>query len=156
MRLPYSLLLSILFILTASCAATADVSDFTPVPDATPTLEQPADLVATELDAIALGSKLLEGDGNFKWIDAPATILAKEMLYAEAVKLLGEGVAEYELWSRDTKVWLVVFKGRWQLTPLDPNQENPQPVNYEGCVYSLFAARNGEFIAAGDFVCPAN
>jgi hypothetical protein len=156
MRIAHRLLLSILLILTAGCSATEAVSDLTPTPDATPALKQPSDLVATELDAITLGSKLLEEKGSFKWIDTPATILAKEMMYMEAVQLIGEGIAEYDLWPQETKVWLVVFKGQWQLTPLDPNQENPQPLNYEGCVYSLFTARNGELIAAGDFVCPAN
>jgi hypothetical protein len=133
-----------------------DGSSFTPIPETTPTLDQPGDLVATELDAIALGGKLLEEKGDFKWIDAPTTILSKEMLYTEAVQFIGEAVAQYDLWPRETKVWLVVFKGRWQLIPLDPNQENPQPLNYEGCIFSLFTAMKGEWIAMGDFVCPAN
>ena len=32
----------------------------------------------------------------------------------------------------------------------------PQPLNYEGCVFSLFTAVKGEWMAGGDFVCPAN
>ena len=156
MRISHRLLLSILLLLTAGCSATKDVSYLTPMLDATPAPEQPSDLVATELDAITLGSKLLEGNGSFQWIDTPSTIFAKEMIYTEAVQLIGEGIAEYELWPGETKVWVVVFKGQWQLTPLDPNQENPQPVNYEGCVYALFTARNGELIATGDAICPAN
>ncbi len=98
----------------------------------------------------------MEEKGSFQWIDAPTTILAKEMIYTEAVKWLGEGVAQYDLWPRETKVWLVVFKGQWQLMPLDPNQADPQPLNYEGCVFSLFTVRNGEWMAMGDFVCPPN
>ena len=156
MKLSHRLFLSIMFVLTASCSATEVVSDLTPIPAATPTPAQPADLVTTEPDAIAHAGKLLEENGGFQWIDAPTTILSKEMPYSEAVRLLGEGVAQYELWPRDTTVWLVVFKGRWQLVPLDPNQENPQPLNYEGCIFTLFTARNGEWMAAGDFVCPTN
>jgi len=41
------------------------------------------------------------------------------------------------------------------LIPLDPNQANPQPLNYEGCVFSLFTAAKGEWMAGGDFVCPS-
>src|SRR6185369_7240635 len=138
MRFLPKFLLSIMFLLTASCSATKDVSFLTPTPAATPTLDQPSDLVVTELDTITVGGKLFEEKGGIQWIDAPTTVLAKEMLYSEAVKLLGEGVAQYDLWPRETKVWLVVFKGQWQLIPLDPNQANPQPLNYEGCVFSLF------------------
>jgi hypothetical protein len=156
MRFLPKFLLSILFLLTASCSATKDVSFLTPTPAATPTLDQPSDLVVTELDAITVGGKLFEEKGGIHWIDAPTTVLAKEMLYSEAVKLLGEGVAQYDLWPRETKVWLVAFKGQWQLIPLDPNQANPQPLNYEGCVFSLFTAVKGEWMAGGDFVCPAN
>ena len=156
MRFLPKFLLSILFLLTASCSATKDVSYLTPTPAATPTLDQPSDLVVTELDAITVGGKLFEEKGGIHWIDAPTTVLAKEMLYSEAVKLLGEGVAQYDLWPPETKVWLVAFKGQWQLIPLDPNQANPQPLNYEGCVFSLFTAVKGEWMAGGDFVCPAN
>ena len=156
MRFLPKFLLSILFLLTASCSATKDVSYLTPTPAATPTLDQPSDLVVTELDAITVGGKLFEEKGGIQWIDAPTTVLAKEMLYTEAVKLLGEGVAQYDLWPPETKVWLVAFKGQWQLIPLDPNQANPQPLNYEGCVFSLFTAVKGEWMAGGDFVCPAN
>ena len=156
MRFLHTLLLSILLVLAAGCSATADVSDLTSLPAATHTLDQPGALVVTELDAITLGGTLFEEKGGIQWLDAPTTVLVKEMSYTEAVELLGEQVAEYELWSADTKVWLVVFKGRWQLVPLDPNQANPQPLNYEGCVFSLFTAMQGEWMAGGDFVCPAN
>jgi len=133
-----------------------DVTNFTPTPAAVPTLDQPSDLVVTELDAITLGRKLFEEKGGIQWIEAPTIVLANEMLYTDAVKLLGEGVAQYEIWPRETKVWLVVFKGQYQLIPLDPNQANPQPLDYEGCVFSLFTAVKGEWMAGGDFVCPAN
>ena len=133
-----------------------DVTNFTPTPAAVPTLDQPSDLVVTELDAITLGRKLFEEKGGIQWIEDPTIVLANEMLYTDAVKLLGEGVAQYEIWPRETKVWLVVFKGQYQLIPLDPNQANPQPLDYEGCVFSLFTAVKGEWMAGGDFVCPAN
>ena len=156
MRILPKFLLSILFILTASCSATKAVSTLTPTPVAAPTLAQSSDLVVMEPDAITYGGKLFEEKGGIQWTDAPTTVLAKEMSYMDAVQLVGQGVAQYDLWSRETKVWLVVFKGRWQLTPLDPNQENPQPLDYEGCVFTLFTAMKGEWMAGGDFVCPAN
>jgi hypothetical protein len=156
MRFLPKFLFSILFLLTASCSATKDVSTLAATPAANPAPVQPGDLVATEPDAITYGGKLFEEKGGIQWTDAPTPVLAKEMSYTEAVKLLGVGVAQYDLWPRETKVWLVAFKGGWQLIPLDPNQENPQPLNCEGCVFSLFTALKGEWMAGGDFVCPAN
>jgi hypothetical protein len=156
MRFLPKFLLSILFLLIAGCSATKNVSYLTPTSSATPILGQSNNLVVTELDAITLGGKLFEEKGGIMWIDAPTIVLTKEMLYTEAIKLLGEGIAQYDLWPVETKVWLVVFKGQWQLIPLDPNQANPQPLNYEGCVFSLFTAVKGEWLAGGDFVCPPN
>jgi len=156
MRILPKILLSILLLLTASCSAAKDISDLAPPSTATLALDQPSDLVVTEFDAITLGGKLFEEKGGIRWIDAPTTALVKEMPYTEAVKLIGQQVAEYDLWSGDTKVWLVVFKGQWELIPLDPNQANPQPVRYEGCVFTLFTAMNGTWMAGGDSVCPAN
>lgn len=156
MRFLPKFLLSILLLLTASCSASKDISDRAPTPAATPTLDSSSNLVATERDAITLGGQLFEEKGGIQWIDAPTTILAKELLYTEAVNLIGEQIAEYDLWSGDTKVWLVVFKGRYELIPLDPNQANPQSLQYEGCVFTLFTATKGEWMAGGDFVCPAN
>lgn len=154
MRFSTKYLLSLLLIITTGCSAAEGVYDLTPTPAAAP--GQPGDLVVTEHDAINFGSKLMEEKGGIQWIDAPTPVLVKEMSYVEAVNLIGEQIAQNDLWPGDTRVWLVVFKGRWQLIPLDPNQANPQPLTYEGCGFSLFTARNGELIAMGDFVCPAN
>jgi hypothetical protein len=78
------------------------------------------------------------------------------MSYADAQKRLGVGEGQYDRWPPETKVWLVIFKGRWLLAPLDPNQASPTPVEYEGCGFTLFTARDGEWMAMGDAVCPAN
>jgi hypothetical protein len=51
---------------------------------------------------------------------------------------------------------LVIFKGRWQLIPLDPAQAAPLPVSYEGCVFSVFTAQGASLIGMGDSVCPGN
>ncbi len=90
------------------------------------------------------------------WTEYPSAVLTKEMSYADAVKWIGVGDGEYDLWPQETRVWFVVFKGRWLVTPLDPTQTNPTPLNYEGCIFSVFTARDGELISLGDSVCPAN
>jgi hypothetical protein len=156
MRFLSTLLLSSLLILAAGCSAPQDTSDLTPTPSATPGSYQPGSPVETRTDAITVASKLSEEPGGVQWIESPQTVFAEEMSYAKAVERLGVGEGEYDLWPPETRVWLVVFKGQWQLVPLDPSQASPQPLNYEGCAFVLFAARDGKWMAMGDAVCPSN
>ncbi len=156
MRFLSRLLLSSLLILAAGCSAPKDISYLAPTPDATLGSYPPGSPVETRTDAITLASKLFEEKGGIKWIESPRTILTEEMSYAEAQKWIGVGDAHYELWSPETQVWLVVFKGQWQLIPLDPTQAAPPSLGYEGCVFSLFTVRDGELISMGDSACPIN
>jgi hypothetical protein len=99
---------------------------------------------------------LFEEKGGAQWIEPPQPVFVEEMSYAEAVERLGVGDGEYTLWTPETKVWLVVFKGQWEVVPLDPNQANPAPIRYEGCGFTVFTARAGEWISMGDATCPNN
>ena len=83
----------------------------------------------------------------------PALVFTEEISYADAQEWIGVGKGEYNRWPRETRVWLVIFKGRWLLTPMGPGP-SPTPIEYEGCVLTLFTARDGEWIAMGDAVCP--
>jgi hypothetical protein len=47
------------------------------------------------------------------------------MSYAEAVKKIGVGEGQYDLWPAEMRVWLVIFQGRWLLTPMGPSQPPP-------------------------------
>ncbi len=125
------------------------------MPEATLGLDSSGSPVETRLAAIAVGRKLLEAKGGVKWIESPRTVLAEEMSYAEANRRIGLGDAQYDLWPQETRVWFVIFQGRWQLIPLDPTQAAPLPVTYEGCVLSLFTATDASLISMGDSVCPA-
>jgi hypothetical protein len=82
-------------------------------------------------------------------------VFTEEVSYVEAQERLGVGEGQYDTWPRETRVWLVIFKGRWLLAPLDPNQAAPTPLEYEGCGFVLFTAKDGEWMAMGDAVCPA-
>ena len=88
------------------------------------------------------------------WLGTPNAAFAEEMSYAEANKRIGVGDGQYDLWPEETRVWLVVFKGRWQMTPIDPSQAAPQPLTYEGCALVLFTARDASLMTMGDAVCP--
>jgi hypothetical protein len=162
MRYLTTLLFVSLFILAAGCSAPQATPDAAPTPastltpEATPGSYQPGSPVKTTADAVTVAGKLFEEKGGAQWIEPPQTAFAEEMSYAEAQERLGTGEGEYDTWPPETRVWLVIFKGRWLLTPLDPNQESPTPVEYEGCGFTLFTASEGEWMALGDAVCPVN
>jgi hypothetical protein len=113
-----------------------------------------AKAVQTRADAEGAGKRALQGPG-FEWIGSPRLALAEEMSYAEAVKKIGVGEGQYDLWPAEMRVWLVIFQGRWPLTPMGPSQPPPQPIAYEGCLMTVLAASDGSRISAGDAACPA-
>lgn len=77
------------------------------------------------------------------------------MSYAQARKWMPVLSEEGEqIWGRETGVWLVIFKGRWQLLPYGQTQGTPQPSIYDGCLLVLFKASDGSLIANGDTLCP--
>lgn len=79
-------------------------------------------------------------------------MLVEQMTYAEANRRIGLGEANYQIWPQDTRVWLVISQGKWSLAPMGP--ANSAPVEYEGCLMSVFTARDGSFILNDDAVCP--
>jgi hypothetical protein len=156
MRFLYGFLLLCPLVFIAGCTTPEGISRPEPTPDTAPGSYQPGYLVKTKFDAISVGGTLFEEKGGIKWTESPNAVLAEEMSYADAVQWIGVSDGSYDLWPQETRVWLVVFKGQWLLIPLDPTQANPAPIHYEGCVFSLFTARDGELISMGDFVCPTN
>lgn len=140
----------------AGCSVSEDTSYFAPTPEATHSQYLFGSPVDTRLTAIDVGRKLLETKGGIIWIESPRAVSAEEISYTDANRRIGVGEGQYDLWPQETSVWFVIFKGRWQLIPLDPTQAVPQPVTYEGCVFSLFTASDASLISMGDFVCSAN
>ncbi len=77
------------------------------------------------------------------------------MTYEDAHKYIPMLSSEYPPDSpltRQTSVYLVAFRGRWQITPMGP--PGAAPVEYKGCLFVLFTATEGNFIAGGDTPCP--
>ena len=153
MQLLYSLLLSIMLALAAGCSAPRALAPSAPVPEATSGPFHLGSAVTTKAQAVTVGNLLLQNP-LFKWIGSPRPVLVEEMTYADAVKAVGVGEPNYDRWPADTMVWLVIFQGQWQLTPLDPNNPSPAPVTYEGCLLSMLAAQDGSMVSLGDAVCP--
>jgi hypothetical protein len=146
-----------LFLLSAfSLAAGCSAPKAAPTQQATSRPYQPGSPVETTADAVTVAGKLFMEKGGIQWIETPQAVFTEEMSYADAQQRLGVGEGEYDRWPAETRAWLVIFKGRWLLAPLDPNQASPTPVEYEGCGFTLFTAREGKWMAMGDAVCPAN
>jgi hypothetical protein len=152
MRSLTRLFLLSLFLLAAGCSAPKNASDS--APEAVSSPYQPGSPVETTADAVTVANKLFIEKGGVQWIEPPQTVFSEEMSYADAQERLGVGEGQYDRWPAETRVWLVIFKGRWLLTPLDPNQVSPTPIEYEGCGFTLFTAKDGEWMAMGDAVCP--
>jgi len=154
MRFLYRLLLSSVLILVVGFSACKDTSPVTPIPESTLSVDRSGSLVETRLASESVGTQLLEAQEGFTWIESPQAVLAEEMSYAEANKQIGLNTPQYDLWPAETRVWLVIFKGRWELVPLDPTQVEALPVAYEGCLLILFTAKDASMISVGDSVCP--
>jgi hypothetical protein len=154
MRALYSLLLSSVLILAAACSPPKHTASPAPIPEATAGPYRLGSPVETKIEAVSVGSQLLQAPG-FKWIGSPRVVLAEQMTYAEANTRMGLGEAQYDVWPEETSVWLVVFQGQWKLIPVNPATPSPPSMSYEGCVMTIFAARDGSLISKGDAVCPA-
>ena len=147
------LLLLGVFVLTAGCRRIEDSRYLTPIPEATLAAHRIGSPVETRLDAVIAGRKLLESQ-QAKWVDTPMAALVEEMTYAEANGRIWGSDPQDGALADDEKVWLVIFQGRWQLTPLDPNGAALSPVTYEGCLMTVLTARDGGLVSMGDAVCP--
>ncbi len=113
----------------------------------------PGGPVVTRDDAIAvaLQSRAIEG---FQWTEPPRAALVEEMSYAEARAMIGRGDDEgtYRTVGRETRVWFVIFQGKWILEPMGPT--GAAPIAYEGCLLTVLTSRDGTILAMGDSLCP--
>lgn len=153
MRIFHGFLLSCLVIFIMGCAAPEGSSRLEPAADTASGLYQPGSQITTKVDAITVAGRLFEETGT-KWTQSPEAVLTEELSYTDAVRWIGVGEGEYDLWPHETRVWFVIFKGRWQLIPIGATEVNPSLPEYEGCIFSLFTAKDGELISMGDSVCP--
>ena len=158
MRPFYIFLLSSVLVFVVGCSTPQTIVNNAPVSESI-SLDLPPSSVAvvdTKFAAEATGIRLLETMGGVTWLEVPKALFAEEMSFEEANDMIGLGDGDYVTWPRETRVWFVIVHVKWLLTPLDPNQSNPQPIADEGCVFVVFSAEGASLIAAGDSVCPTH
>ncbi len=154
MRSQYSLLFLCIVILTAGCSAYSTTTPVVPPPQATVDTS-PMAPVPAGLNPVETARRLLDAAYPPVWLDGPTPALVQQMTFADARKVMPVLSEEAEqVWGRQTSVWLVIFKGRWQLLPYGQTQGPPAPTIYDGCLLVLFRASDGSPIANGDTVCP--
>ncbi len=157
MRFRYALMLSVVLALGTACGGIQVASFIQPTatPTAAPLVRpyQPGTPMLSQADAMAAAERDLDEQG-FKWTQPPRAVLVQEMSYEEAKALIGHGDADadYQFTPRETRVWFVIYQGKWTLEPMGPPGAPPNA--YEGCLLRVFMARDGSVLAAGDSLCP--
>jgi hypothetical protein len=145
----------LLFVLIAAgCSAPRAVPPVAPTRTATADDSTLANFVPPT-GPIATAKALTEADGSLRWLDGPIPYTVQQMTYEEAhayIPMLSSDYPPDSPLTRQTPVSLVAFRGRWLLQPMGP--PGAQPVEYTGCLFVLFNAADGKFIAGGDTTCP--
>ena len=78
--------------------------------------------------------------------EEPKVVLAEEMRLEDAGRRVARrGSPVYEGRPADTKVWLVLFEGDWQVTGPPPDPEHPITPESpsHGCVYVIIDVNQG-------------
>ncbi len=157
MRFLYPLFCLCIIILAAGCSASGIAASFVPPPQPTADESSPVAPVAAALNPVETARQLLDAAYPPVWLDGPTPALVQQMTFTEARQVMPALSEEAEqVWGRQTSVWLVIFKGRWQLLPYGQTQGPPAPAIYDGCLLVLFRASDGSLIANGDTACPGH
>ncbi len=150
MKALHCLLLSGVLILAAGCSALPA----TPTAELLPriTAGEPA-IPPVEPGPALTGRQLLEGPGDYHFVEPPVAYVTQQMTLTQAHKLIPMLSPETDqVWGTQTPLYLVAFRGRWEVTPMGP--AGAPPVLYSGCLFVLFTAADGRLIAGGDTTCP--
>jgi hypothetical protein len=144
-KIPFLFALMVLFssILLVNClssiARTEDNTYLTPIPDSTRAAYREKRPINNRFDAVLEATQDIYFSRMRFTQGAPTVMFTEEMTLAEAKKLIPKDPGEiYSSEDRpdDTKVWLVVFKGSWQIAPpgggLLPLET--------GCIYAILDA----------------
>jgi hypothetical protein len=133
---------------------TEDTAYLTPIPEATLRAFRYDAPIQNKLQA-AIAARLEIGTARFGDTAHSAKIVSVEEMTLDKVKQrVGPRpnlAYEYEDRPGDTKVWLTVFEGDWQIFP--PNSNTPLPP-YHGCYYVIMDARGSGPMEIGNIDCP--
>ena len=125
----------------------------TPIPESTLMAYREDTPISNKLQAVIAASALLS-NSPMENIQPPEVIYVQRITLEEAIqKTTKPGEQIYEDIPPKTPVWLVIFKGTWQVYPPVPgNTVLPPP--YHGCQAVWIAEANNGYSATCGIDCP--
>ena len=151
---------SLFIILLVSCAEIQapfqmeQQTYLTPIPESTLMANREGTPIGSKLQAVIAASALLL-NSPMENIKPPEVMFVQQTTLAQAIKKTAKpGVETFEDIHPQTPVWLVIFKGTWQVFPDSPGNTVTLPRLYQGCQYVWIAEANNGYMATGDIDCP--
>ncbi len=133
--------------------ATEDTTYLTPVPETTLAAYRPGSPIESRLQAV-IAARASLATTRLRYAETPEVVWAEEMKLEDAHKRAAQpGVSTYEDRPGDTKVWLVVFEGEWQVIPPDPLHTVTPPPPSHGCAYVILDATDSGRNEIGTMDC---
>jgi len=129
--------------------ATEDTTYLTPIPRATLQAYQFDTPIRNKMDAVIVARLSLDTT-RLSYTEEPEVVFVEEMRLEDALKRIAQPgflrvINTYEDKSGDTKVWLVLFEGDWQMTSPPPEHPvTPEPPSH-GCVYIVIDATGNRY-----------
>ncbi len=151
------LVVTTLGLLSVGCSVTEDTVYRTPIPIETLSAYKEGAPINNRLDAVIVGQRIL-WSSRISYVDEIEVVFVEQMSLTQALKRIERTGPNWTKLSGDSKVWLVVFEGEWQLLFPPPSASDLHPTlepPYHGCRYSLFTANDGSYLAGGGILCPS-
>jgi hypothetical protein len=132
---------------------TEDASFLTPPSDQTLAAFRFDSPIKDKMDAV-IAARLLLGSTRLRPQQAAQVTSVEELPLAEAQRRIAQaGAATYEGRPANTRVWLVIFRGEWQVFPPDPSHTITPAPPAEGCVFVLMDANDSGRSQVGSTEC---
>jgi hypothetical protein len=123
--------------------AVENTAYLTPIPETTLSAYREGGPVNSRLEA-AIAARQFLGVPRLKFAEEPKLLIAEAMTRAEAQERIDQWGLDVDLDGQgQTRVWLVVFEGVWQVFPPDPGGTWTPPPPARGCNYVIFEAADG-------------
>jgi hypothetical protein len=131
--------ISIFVVFSGLRSGIEDDTYLTPIPENTWTAYREKRPISNQFDAVLEATQYVYYSRMTFTQGPPKVVFTEEMTLAEAKNLIPKDpseVSSYEDRPDDTKVWLIIFEGSWQIHPPDGEL---LPLE-SGCIYTIIDA----------------
>jgi hypothetical protein len=153
MRKYLGLLFLSLLVVSSGCSVAEDTTYLTPIPKATLSAINWEEPITSKLQAVIVARAMLDTT-RLHYTEEPQVVSAEELRLEDAQKRIARpGGDASEERPGDTKVWLIIFEGDWQVIPPDPDHTiTPDPPSH-GCVFAILDANESARTEIGTMRC---